>query len=72
MMSYLVDMGIRNLMIFILTVVDMGGEYAAVIELEKGKGVYRICQLQLNDRINSNPAAKRFAMRVLGDVNYGE
>lgn len=50
----------------------MGGEYAAVTELEKGKGVYRICQLQLNDRINSNPAAKRFAMRVLGDVNYGE
>ena len=44
---------------------DMGGEYAAVTEMKKGKGVFRICQLQLNNRINSNPAAKKFAMKLL-------
>ena len=45
--------------------VDMAGEYAAVAEMKKGKGAYRICQVQLNDRINHNPAAKIFAQRLL-------
>ena len=47
------------------TWVDMGGEYAAVAELKKGKGAFIICQLQLNNRINSNPTAKRFAHRLI-------
>ena len=45
--------------------VDMADEYAAVAEMKKGKGAYRICQVQLNDRINHNPAAKIFAQRLL-------
>ncbi|MBI9064171.1 MAG: hypothetical protein JEZ14_19450 [Marinilabiliaceae bacterium] len=48
------------------TWVEMGGEYAAVSEMRSGKGVFRICQLQLNGRIHSNPSAKKFAVKLLG------
>ena len=44
---------------------DIAGEYAAASEIKKGKGVYRICQLQLNNRTKSNPTAKRFAVRLI-------
>ncbi|MGQ7868142.1 glycoside hydrolase family 2 protein [Sunxiuqinia sp. sy24] len=46
------------------TWVDMGGEYAAVSEMKKGKGVYRICQLQLNNRTVANPTARKFALQL--------
>ena len=48
------------------TWVEMGGEYAAVSEMKQGKGAFRICQLQLNNRIHSNPVAKKFALKLLG------
>ena len=47
------------------TWVDIKGEYAAVSEIKKGKGAYRICQLQLNNRTKFNPTAKKFAGRLL-------
>lgn len=40
------------------------GIYQAVAEKRNGKGKYVICQLQLNDRINTNPAAKKFAYEL--------
>ncbi len=43
------------------------GKYLAVAEKRSGKGKYLICQLQLNDKIMSNPAAKRFAVDLLED-----
>ena len=45
--------------------VDVAGEYAAVAEMKKGKGAYRICQVQLNNRIKANPVAKNFAIKLL-------
>ena len=47
------------------TWVGIAGEYAAVAEMKKGKGAYRICQLQLNGRVNSNPTANVFTRRLL-------
>jgi len=47
------------------TWIDIRGEYAAAIELKKGKGSYRICQLKLENRIASNPVARQFALKLL-------
>lgn len=47
------------------TWIDIEGEYAAAIEIKKGQGVFRICQLKLNNRIEANPTAKQFAIRLL-------
>ena len=41
------------------------GKYLAVAEKRVGKGKYIICQLQLNDKTNANPAAKKFAYGLL-------
>ncbi|MBA7549008.1 hypothetical protein ES705_41476 [subsurface metagenome] len=43
----------------------LAGTYSAVAEKKAGKGSYVICQLQLNNRINSNPVAKRFTVKML-------
>ena len=43
-----------------------GGVYYAAAEMKKGKGAYRICQLQLTKRTTSNPTARSFAYRLLG------
>ncbi len=40
------------------------GKYLAVAEKRSGKGKYVICQLQLNNRTNTNPVAKRFAYEL--------
>ena len=42
------------------------GTYLAAAERRYGKGKYVICQLQLNDRTNTNPAARKFAYGLLG------
>ena len=42
------------------------GTFLAVAEKSSGKGKYVICQLQLNERTNTNPVAKRFAYGLLG------
>lgn len=47
------------------TWVNMAGEYSAVVEMKKGKGKYRICQLQLNKRVKSNPVAKGFSFKII-------
>ena len=41
------------------------GSYLAAAEKKSGKGSYVICQLQLNNRIDSNPAARIFANKLL-------
>jgi hypothetical protein len=45
---------------------DNGGVYYAAAEMKKGKGAYRICQLQLTERTKPNPTARRFACKLLG------
>ena len=47
------------------TWVNMAGEYSAVAEMKKDKGIYRICQLQLNNRVKSNPAARAFSYKII-------
>ncbi|MDY7396893.1 glycoside hydrolase family 2 TIM barrel-domain containing protein [Aureibaculum sp. 2210JD6-5] len=47
------------------TWVDIKGEYAAAAELKKGKGAFIICQLQLANRLKTNPTARLFASRLL-------
>ncbi len=42
------------------------GTFMAVAEKKSGKGKYIICQLQLNDRTNTNPVAKKFAYKLVG------
>ncbi|MEN8229130.1 MAG: sugar-binding domain-containing protein [Bacteroidota bacterium] len=42
------------------------GKYLAVAEKRSGKGKYVICQLQLNERTKTNPAAKKLAYGLLG------
>lgn len=41
------------------------GDAHAVAELNYGKGKFKVCQLQLNYRLNTNPTAKIFAERLL-------
>ena len=41
------------------------GPYLAAAEKKTGKGSYVICQLQLKNRINSNPVAKRFSLKLI-------
>ncbi|RIJ50406.1 glycoside hydrolase family 2 [Maribellus luteus] len=36
---------------------DIKGEYFAAAEMKHGKGLYRICQVQLNNRLEANPTA---------------
>ena len=43
------------------------GTVMAAGELKYGKGVFRICELQLLDRIKSNPTAFDFFMKMLGE-----
>ncbi len=38
----------------------------AAIEKHHGRGVYRICQVRLPHRTQTNPAATAFALRLLG------
>ncbi len=45
----------------------IGGSYAAAMELKSGKGSYRICQLQLNNRVKPNPTAAMFAIKLLNN-----
>ncbi len=40
------------------------GPYLAAAEKKSGKGSYVICQLQLNNRVKSNPVAKRFSLEI--------
>jgi len=42
-----------------------GGEALAVAEKSMGKGVLRVCQVNLPGRINDNPAARLFAQKLL-------
>ena len=42
------------------------GTYLAVAEKRSGKGKYIICQLRLNDRVNTNPVARKFAYKLIG------
>ena len=42
----------------------LGNAANAVAEMKKGKGKYRICQIDLNGRINANPVARQFANRL--------
>ncbi len=42
------------------------GPYLAVAEKKSGQGKYVICQLQLNHRVHSNPAARKFTCQLLG------
>ncbi|HTE25698.1 sugar-binding domain-containing protein [Flavitalea sp.] len=42
------------------------GKVMAAGELKYGKGVFRICELQLVDRVNDNPTALRFLNSLLG------
>lgn len=48
------------------------GQTLAAAELKYGKGCYRICQVQLNNRLKTNPSAKRFAMRMIGMSDSGK
>jgi hypothetical protein len=41
------------------------GPYLAAAEKKSGKGSYVICQLQLENRIDSNPIASLFVLRFL-------
>jgi hypothetical protein len=41
------------------------GPYLAAAEKKTGKGRYVICQLQLLNRIKSNPVAKRFFTKLI-------
>ncbi len=41
------------------------GPYQAAAEKKSGKGSYVICQLQLHNRIKSNPVAKRLIMEMM-------
>jgi len=41
------------------------GMALAVAELNFGKGRFRVCQIQLNNRLQTNPTAKIFAQRIL-------
>ncbi len=43
---------------------DKGGALA-VAELYYGKGKFRVCQIQLNNRLKTNPTARKFALRLL-------
>jgi hypothetical protein len=42
----------------------LGKAANAVTEMKKGKGKYRICQIQLDGKINTNPVARQFANRL--------
>jgi hypothetical protein len=37
----------------------------AVAELSYGKGMFRVCQIQLTNRLQTNPTARIFAQRIL-------
>jgi len=41
------------------------GMALAVAELSYGKGMFRVCQIQLNNRLQTNPTARIFAQRIL-------
>jgi hypothetical protein len=41
------------------------GPYLAVAEKKSGKGTYIVCQLKLNGRINANPVAEKFALKLI-------
>lgn len=41
------------------------GPHLAVAEKKYGKGCYVVCQLKLNNRINANPVARKFAEKLL-------
>jgi len=41
------------------------GAALAVAEINYGKGKFRVCQLQLNNRLKTNPTARIFATRIL-------
>lgn len=43
----------------------LGNAAIAVAEMKKGKGEYRICQIQLNGKLKTNPVARQFARRLL-------
>lgn len=41
------------------------GDALAVAEMKYGRGKFRVCQLQLNHRLNTNPTARIFVERLL-------
>lgn len=43
---------------------DKGGALA-VAEIKYGKGTFRVCQIQLNNRLQTNPTARIFAKKIL-------
>jgi hypothetical protein len=46
------------------------GEEQAAAEKRMGKGMFRICQINLPGRVTFNPVANLFAMRLLEQVKY--
>lgn len=52
-----------------------GGQWKpalAAAELQKGRGRYRVCQVRLAGRTSSNPVARLFASRLLGEPRLGQ
>jgi len=41
------------------------GPVPAAAERAEGKGLWRVCQVELLNRLNTNPAARLFALRML-------
>ena len=48
-----------------ITWTETKGNYAAASEMKMGRGNIRICQLKLDHRLQSNPTARKFALRLL-------
>jgi len=43
------------------------GSVMAVAELKHGKGVFRICEVQMVDRLKYNPTAYQFLNKILNE-----